>query len=77
MRVWNCVSMILAGVREPGRMTAGMGSASMNFARGRVSMGTGKPAAAAAEQREAENHGAAAAAPIACLSRLRRFIGVD
>jgi hypothetical protein len=49
----------------------------MNFARGLVSMGTGKPAAAAAEQREAENHGATAAAPSMCLSRQRRFSGVE
>ena len=77
MRVWNCVSVMLVGVRELGRMTVGMVSGSMNFVKGLVSMGTGKPAAAAAEQRLAENHGVAAAVPISCFSRLRRFNEAD
>ncbi|GDX94101.1 hypothetical protein LBMAG46_41110 [Planctomycetia bacterium] len=77
MRVWNCVRVMLAGVRELGRMTGGTGSGSMNFVRVLVSIGTGNPAAAAAEQREGENQGVVAAVPTRCFSRLRRFSEAD
>jgi len=44
----------------------------MNFVSGLVSMGTGNPAEAAAEQREAENHGTEATVAKAFCSRRRR-----